>query len=47
MCALFARCEIAKENAWPELVFSRIPAWMLLPTLGPLLGLDLYAELTK
>jgi SAM-dependent methyltransferase len=47
MCAAFKKCEISKENAARELVFSMIPRPILLPTVGPLLGLDLSADLLK
>jgi SAM-dependent methyltransferase len=47
MCRRFAACRISKENAAREHIFRFVPRTILLPTLGPLLGLDLYAELRK
>ena len=47
LCGRFARCRITMENAAREHIFRLIPRTLLLPTLGPLLGLDLYAELRK
>lgn len=47
MCRRFAGCTIRKENAAREHLFRLVPRTFLLPTLGPLLGLDLYAELKK
>ena len=47
MCCRFSTCRISKENAAREHLFRLVPRTLLLPTLGPLLGLDLYAELRK
>jgi SAM-dependent methyltransferase len=47
LCGRFRACEIRKENAAREQLFRFVPRPLLLPTLGRLLGLDLYAQLTK
>jgi SAM-dependent methyltransferase len=47
MCIKFSRCDITKENAARERLFRFVPRPLLLPTVGPLLGLDLYATLIK
>ena len=47
LCRRFSSVEIHKENAEQEPPFSRVPRMRLLPIVGPVLGLDLYAVLTK
>jgi SAM-dependent methyltransferase len=47
MCAAFTAVTIRKENAERELVFRFFDRLTLLPVVGPLMGLDLYATLRK
>jgi SAM-dependent methyltransferase len=47
LCSRFRSCRIRKENAAREHVFRFVPRPLLLPIMGPTLGLDLYAQLTK
>jgi SAM-dependent methyltransferase len=47
LCSRFSSIEIHKENAEQEPPFSKLPRMRLLPIIGPVLGLDLYATLRK
>lgn len=47
MCRRFSACDVAKENAEQERPFARVRRTALLSTVGPILGLDLYARLKK
>ena len=47
ICARFSNVSIRKENADQEPPFRRFSRNALLPTIGPRLGLDLYATLIK
>ena len=47
MCARFSDVTIRKENAEQERPFSRFDRMRLLPVVGPVMGLDLYATLRK
>lgn len=47
MCERFSAIDIQKENADQERPFSRFSRPSLLTSIGPILGLDLYATLRK
>ena len=47
MCARFTSVTIRKENAERERPFGHFDRLTLLPVVGPLMGLDLYATLRK
>ena len=47
MCGRFAAIDIHKENADQERPFSRLSRPALLTSIGPVIGLDLYATLRK